>query len=211
MTDQRSTPYTVGLLAPERYPEAEAVLARAFYPDPLFGFFAPDRRKEYLLLPKVFAAFIADSRAFDCIWGATMETAYGNRLVGAAVWQPPGAMPRPMRRELMMQARILGLLLRGKNLSIGIRLLTAVDKVHPKEPHWYLALLGADPALQGKGVGTALIEPVLGKADNEGMPCYLETQKAENIPYYLRHGFEVLHTVSVPGSPTVWGMRRNPR
>ena len=213
VADLRNAPYTVSMLPPARYPEAEACLARAFWPDPLFGFFMPDRRKEYSMLPDVFHAFLADAGPFERTWAATIsgEGAAADRVVGAAVWVPPGGMPRPFRRELMMQLRLGRLLLKGSNLSIGLKLLTAVDKVHPAEPHWYLALLGTDPAVQGRGVGSALLEPAMQQADAEGVSCYLETQKEENLPFYGRHGFEVLHVVSVPGSPTVWGMRRPPR
>ena len=208
VADLRAVPYSVDLLSPSRYGDAEACLARAFFPDPLFGFFMPEKRREYTLLPDVFHAFVADAGRFERTWAATLPAEHDSRVVGAAVWVPPGGMPRPFRRELMMQLRLGRLLLKGSNLSIGLKLLAAVDQVHPTEPHWYLALLGTDPAMQGRGVGSALLAPALAQSDTEGVPCYLETQKEENLPFYARHGFEVLHVVSVPGSPTVWGMQR---
>ena len=110
-----------------------------------------------------------------------------------------------------MQVRIGRLLVTGTNRRVGLKLLEEVDKVHPAEPHWYLALLGTDPVVQGLGAGGALLQPALGEADAGGLPCYLETQKEENLSFYARYGFEVLHTISVPGSPTVWGMRRPPK
>ena len=48
--------------------------------------------------------------------------------------------------------------------------------------------------MQGRGVGSALLEPALARADGEGMPCYLETQKEENLSFYARHGFAVRDT-----------------
>jgi GNAT superfamily N-acetyltransferase len=108
----------------------------------------------------------------------------------------------------MMQVRIGRLLITGQNRRIGLKLLEEVDKVHPSEPHWYLALLGTDPVMQGRGVGSALLAPAMAQADAEGLPCYLETQKEENLAFYGRQGFDLLHTISVPGSPTVWGMLR---
>ena len=146
---------------------------------------------EYSLLPAVFRAFITDAGPFDRTWGATLPAEHDHHLVGAAIWVPPGGMPRPFRRELLMQLRLGRLLLRGSNLAIGLRLLSAVDRVHPHEPHWYLGLLGTDPTMQGRGVGAALLEPTLARADGEGMPCYLETQKEENLSFYARHGFAV--------------------
>ena len=32
---------------------------------------------------------------------------------------------------------------------------------HPREPHWYLPLMGVDPTCQGKGLGSALMRHAL--------------------------------------------------
>jgi GNAT superfamily N-acetyltransferase len=205
--DARFANFTIERLPAARHDDALAALARAFWPDPLFGFFQPDKLKEHSMLPKVFHAFLADAAPFDRVWGAMSA----DRVVGAAVWVPPGGMPRTSRREAMMQVRIGRLLVTGTNRRVGLKLLDEVDKVHPTEPHWYLALLGTDPAVQGLGAGGALLQPALAEADAQGLPCYLETQKEENLGFYARHGFDVLHTIAVPGSPTVWGMRRAPK
>ena len=210
MADLRGASWSVQSFSGDPGREVEGCLARAFYPDPLFGFFAPHRRREYDLLPDVFRAFMADAAPFGRIWTAVTGGEVP-RVIGAAVWLPPGTMPRPWRRELMMQIRLGRLLLRGQHLSIGLRLLSAVDGVHPDEPHWYLAFLGTDPVMQGRGVGSALLQPVLAEADETAVSCYLETQKEENLAFYGRHGFEVQRTVSIPGSPTVWCMSRRPR
>ena len=59
-----------------------------------------------------------------------------------------------------------------------ISVLTEMERRHPREPHHYLALIGTDPAHQGRGIGTALLEPVLARCDAEGLPAYLESSKA---------------------------------
>ena len=56
---------------------------------------------------------------------------------------------------------------------------------------WYLLLLVVDPLVQRAGLGTRLQAPVLEVADREGVDCYLETQKPENLAYYRRFGYEV--------------------
>ncbi|MGO9344480.1 MAG: GNAT family N-acetyltransferase [Acidimicrobiales bacterium] len=78
-------------------------------------------------------------------------------------------------------------------------------------PHWYLVLLGCDPAWQRQGHGSALLAPVLQRADEDGIPAYLETQKQENLPWYRRHGFEVVQEITARGCPRMWAMRRDPR
>ena len=77
-----------------------------------------------------------------------------------------------------------------------------------RAPHYYLAALGTDPPHQGKGVGSALIEPVLARADREGIPAYLESSKETNVPFYRKHGFEVVQELAVPNGPRVWAMLR---
>ncbi|MDP9228469.1 MAG: GNAT family N-acetyltransferase, partial [Actinomycetota bacterium] len=82
---------------------------------------------------------------------------------------------------------------------------------HPREPHWYLQTLSVKASAQRSGVGTALIEPGLERADADGIGVFLETQRESNIPYYRRFGFELGEEVSLPGSPPVWLMWRPPR
>ena len=73
--------------------------------------------------------------------------------------------------------------------SKSLRYLRAVEAVHPKDEHWYLATLGVDPPHQGKGYGGRLLDAVLPRADEGGMPTYLETDKERNLAFYARHRF----------------------
>ena len=86
-----------------------------------------------------------------------------------------------------------------------------MDRAHPREPHWYLSVLGTDPTQQGKGVGGALLEPVLDRCDSQGLGAYLESSKEANIPFYQRFGFAVTGQIDLPEGPPVWPMWRDPR
>ncbi|MGH6955372.1 MAG: hypothetical protein ACREEW_01755, partial [Caulobacteraceae bacterium] len=86
-----------------------------------------------------------------------------------------------------------------------------IERRHPKEPHWYLQVLGTDTEKQGKGYGGVAIRRRLALADEAHLPCYLESSKATNIPIYQSFGFEVTGEIALPNGPTLWPMWRAAR
>jgi predicted N-acetyltransferase YhbS len=86
-----------------------------------------------------------------------------------------------------------------------------MEKAHPEEPHWYLAVVGADPSRQGSGAGRAVIQAVLDDCDAQGLPAYLESSNPANVPYYARLGFQATGDLTPPGGPTLTLMWRDPR
>jgi len=78
-------------------------------------------------------------------------------------------------------------------------------------PHWYLQIIGVDPAHQGEGFSSRLLRPVLERIDLERMPCFLETNNEKNAAIYRRFGFEVLSEDKLPGTEvTSFAMLRKP-
>lgn len=86
-----------------------------------------------------------------------------------------------------------------------------MDRHHPQVPHWYLPLIGVDPAHQDKGYGSALLRHALLLCDRDHAPAYLESSNPANIPLYRRHGFEVLGTIQAGTSPPLFPMLRSAR
>jgi ribosomal protein S18 acetylase RimI-like enzyme len=82
---------------------------------------------------------------------------------------------------------------------------------HPSEPHWFLPFVGVDPLQQGKGFGSALLQHTLIQCDRDSKLAYLESSNPKNISLYERHGFEVLGTIQVGTSPSIFPMLRRPR
>jgi GNAT superfamily N-acetyltransferase len=136
-------------------------------------------------------------------------TTEGPAAQGGAIWFAPGSWKLGGLELLTAFPTLLAF---GRDTPRSLGLLNQVEKVHPEEPHWYLSVLGTDPAHQGKGVGSALMQPVLDRCDEEGLGAYLESSKEANIPFYRRHGFEVTTEVTIKGGgPTLWPMWRDPR
>ena len=87
-----------------------------------------------------------------------------------------------------------------------------MDANHPHEPHMYLFTIGTRKAARGKGLGKALIRPVLEACDREGLPAYLENSNPDNTGFYMSHGFEHMKLFEVgEGSPPLEAMWRKPK
>jgi GNAT superfamily N-acetyltransferase len=129
---------------------------------------------------------------------------------GGAYWDPPGEWKtRPL--DVL---RLAPLMLRGMRTRTlrALQGLGRMERAHAAHPdHWYLAVLGTRPDRQGEGLGSALLAPVLRRCDEEGVGAYLESSKESNIPYYRRHGFEVVGEIDFPMGPRLWPMWRAPR
>jgi GNAT superfamily N-acetyltransferase len=99
----------------------------------------------------------------------------------------------------------------GRSLQRGLVIEEMMKKAHPEEPHWYLAFIGSDPDVRGKGYGQALMNSRLDRCDAEHAPAYLESSKPDNVPYYQRFGFDITGEITPPGGPTLIPMWRAAR
>lgn len=83
---------------------------------------------------------------------------------------------------------------------------------HPGTPHLYLFTIGTRKAARGKGLGKALLAPVLSACDRDRMPIYLENSSPDNTRFYRAHGFERTQIFACgDGGPPLEGMWREPR
>ncbi len=176
-------------------------LARAFQDDPVSEFLFPDASVRARRLPAFYTAIL---RMFDHL--GLVQT--DHQLRGAAAWQAPSIKPTLL--DVLPAMIGMGIALRSSWLRLS-KLNAAVVPFHPREPHWYLAILGTDPAAQGSGVGSALIRPILRRCDDERIPGYLESSKEANISFYQHHGFHVTQEIQVSDGPRIWAMLREPQ
>ena len=65
-------------------------------------------------------------------------------------------------------------------------------------PYIHLLIMGVSQEFQGKGFGGKLLRAVIEKAETEGKPIYLETQKEGNVSLYEKYGFSVKKKIFLP-------------
>ena len=125
------------------------VLVRAFHDDPLMAYlFQTDegRRKKSRLF------FVSDAkRAIGKAKGRvdTNDDDGGEGRLRSGSLPTSGA---PADSSCSPSSRCSSSM--GRETPRALDVLNQVEKVHPKQPHWYLAVLGTDPEHQGKGVGS---------------------------------------------------------
>ena len=179
------------------------MLARAFDDDPMFRFILPSDASRVRRLTTFFAGVAR--HVFTPIGASVRLPNHG----GAALWLPPGiAQTRLVSSILVAPSIALGL---GTGIARALPLFAEMERAHPLEPHFYLAVLGIDPPLQGKGLSRSLLAPTLARADVDRKLAYLETAKESNVAYYRRFGFDVTREVRLRDTPPLWCMTRTPR
>ncbi|MGK6352944.1 GNAT family N-acetyltransferase [Parapedobacter sp. DT-150] len=174
-------------------------LTLAFSIDPMVRWSLPDPAKYLATFPSIARAF--GGSAFQ------RGTAYiADGFAGVALWLPPGI---ESDGESLMR-------LFNENVGDDVKedlpaIFEQMEKFHPTERHWYLPMIGVDPAYQGAGVGTALMAEALKAVDRDGLIAYLESSNPKNISLYERHGFEVIGEIQSGGSPVLRPMLRRAR
>lgn len=117
---------------------------------------------------------------------------------------PPLSMVRLIAAQMIHGSK--GAMKRG--MAAG----EAMEKHHPHAPHVYLFTVGTRKAARGKGLGKAMMTPVLAAADETGLPVYLENSNPANHGFYTSFGFEKIGEFSVlDESPPMAPMWREPK
>jgi GNAT superfamily N-acetyltransferase len=178
---------------------ATDLIVLAFAADPMARWTWPDASVYLAAMPRLVRAF--GGKAFD---GGSAWCAGDHD--GVALWLPPGVEPDREPLAAVMQSTLA-----PEQLEKASAVFEQMAAYHPHEPHWYLPLIGVDPARQGRGLGDALMAHALARCDRDHMPAYLESSNPRNIPLYRRHGFEPLGEIRSGDSPSLVPMLRKAR
>lgn len=186
-----------------RYAAAATIpLTRSHLEDPGMVAIFPRAEHRPTAIALVFGQTVADAVGYGTVHGAVVD----GRVVGTAAWLPPGAFPPGPRRMLASVPWLARLAVRVPRSMPAIARFAAVSSRTVREPCWYLAGLGVDPAFQGSGLGGALVRVV---TDHAELPCLLHTAKPANVDFYGRFGFEVVGDWRLGrAGPRIWTMRR---
>ena len=151
-------------------------------------------------MPGVFTIFTAAFQRHGHVYRTADGTA-------AALWVPPGVdavaveLERPDDEAESFGAALDEIC--GADAARMFAISSLLEEHHPHDPVWYLNFVGVEPAGQGRGLGSALLEHVLTIADREQASAYLDATTPRNRALYERHGFAVTGELVVPGRADV--------
>lgn len=132
---------------------------------------------------------------------------------GASVWCKPITAALSNQASLEKKQFIRGNL---GNASLGkytemVEFMSERAETVVPERSWYLSIVGVAPQLQGQGLGSGLVKPVLEKADALGVASYLETFTRRNMSFYQRLGYREKSSFVEPVTGSeYWIMVREP-
>jgi GNAT superfamily N-acetyltransferase len=179
-------------------------MTRAFADDPVWGGWAfPDRTRA-----------MEQRRAFFRLWiamslrdGWTLVT---ERCESVASWFSPGTGDDTPEDEARFQSLARDLL--GAHAPLFLAGCEVIEGSRPAgERFHFLSLLGTHDAHRGRGLGGALLDASLAIVDREGVPAYLDSTNAANLPFYERRGFGRIGSYRLPEGPEIVQMWRPAR
>lgn len=188
--------------------KAAEALTRAFSDYVLVRHFFPEKERRERFVRN----FVSIPLYYGVKYGEVYATSHS--IEGAAVWIPSHNHPMSSARifRSVPPAVLAGFAMSGayRMKDVDSFLNEAHERLVPFD-HWFLQMIGVEPAFKGQGYSSTLIKPMLSRADRENLPCYLETNTEENVEIYRHFGFEVVEESVVPGTDVMnWAMLRKP-
>ncbi|WP_306368813.1 N-acetyltransferase [Nocardiopsis sp. CC223A] len=202
---------TVRTATMDDLPGVARVLGRAFHTDPLFLWLFPDdmrRIAQGTRAGALLAGFTYIPPGYSTLVEAREDADRGPVIRGAALWEPPsgeGRGPAAALRSLPHWLELVG----PARFPRVLRYFAELAAHAPREPHWHLHVLGADPAVGRSGVGSMLLNAGLERADADGAPVYLETMNPANLGYYERFDFRVVRVLNDSRYPSTYCLLRD--
>jgi len=190
------------LAGPADIDRVVAILTTAFFHDPLWGPAFPDVERRAEQAAGLWRFYVTCVQRYP--W--TFLTAGGE---ATAVWLPPGGVELTGPEEAELERLLLATT--GRETTDGIlEIMARFDAARPREPHYYLGLLGTHDDHRGAGHGMRLLTANLATVDAEGAAAYLESSNPANDARYARLGFRPHGTITAATGHVVTTMWRPP-
>ena len=187
-------------------PSAVGVVARGMHDNPLhiaaLGEDAGIRAERLLRMFTVALPLILSK-------GVVLGAFDGDTLVGVAGMVAPGKCQPSLTEKLSLMPRLVPAMGGGAFARVG-QWMSAWAQHDLRQPHWHLGPVAVDAHLQGTGIGSLLMKEYCARLDRAHAAGYLETDKASNVRFYERSGFETIDSAPVLNTPN-WFMKRDPR
>ena len=183
-------------------PALGRTIATAFHPLDASGYLEPDPRIRAEHYPAYFECAVLD----------TMDqgTAYAIGTDAVALWMPvaaEGLAPAELDQRLV-----------AIDEGLAQRDLVFHEILHERHPtdlggYQWLMILGVHPDLQGRGLGSSLLDAHHAHLDEEGLAAYLEAASEAARRLYLRHGYTDAPggAIELPDGALMFPMIRRPR
>lgn len=184
------------------------VFSEAFYDDPFISYVFPESEERKQKSPKYWHLALKYAYLYGEVYTIS------NDLEGVVAWLPSDKLDTSIIRIIRSGNFKLPWLLGSssfKRLITCVECVMSVQKQKAPFKHMYLNALCVSPDHQGNGFSNTLLKPMFKRLDSEKLPCYMETQKPHIVPFYERHGFQVVDEQVIPGTNiTNWAMIRDP-
>ena len=132
--------------------------------------------------------YLSDDNTATALWNSEKEEKFSFHLI---------------LRDLSFLFRI--------GIKTIIRIMTTEKLTHnqyPKnEEYYHLYLIGVLPEVQGKGLASSLMNPIIENMNIKSIPIYLETANPKNVEIYKKKGFIVFYTMQC-GNTSLYFMRK---
>jgi len=168
--------YYIAFMHEGQKTDAAGVLSAAFIEDPIVGKYLLRQDAYKTAGMALFFALMFDMQYTVGPMSVVCQSSDG-QVLGGAFWHAPDAEAGQVQGFSFSQ--MLRLALNAPSIYgwggvwKALRLESIADSYHPSYRHYYLGHLAVHPMVSGKGIGQALLQPVLQLADRDQLPCYL--------------------------------------
>lgn len=195
-------------LDPRQLRSASELLANTFFDYPRFTSYFPNPNRRARFLPWYFRNILRTALRFGEVY-TTPD------ISGVILIIPPGKTKISILEYIQNGFLLTPFALGFKNYYRSMKCEDFVDKTRIEllnsRPHYYLWTLAVDVEKKAKGIGSALLQLAIDKANAQKLPIYLETHKEINVGYYIKHGFKLVHNACIPKIQLpIWCMLREP-